>query len=141
MVYWQLSHICWHAWHIVFVLQDMFFKQTFIQMCIHVEDDQPRLNHRSTFHLHHGIHWLEYSGAIKKITVKWFLLAMCPSWFVSPHSRRSMFLFAQLDSVSSAHIKENQCVDVIITSECIHLYFLSIVTWCLLWDVIESFHT
>ena len=31
--------------------------------------------------------------------------------------------------------------DVIVTSECIHLYFLCIVTQCLLWDVFESFHT
>ena len=31
-------------------------------------------------------------------------------------------------------------VDVIVTSECIHLYFLSIVTQCLFRDVFESCH-
>ena len=32
-------------------------------------------------------------------------------------------------------------VDVVVTSECIHLYSLSIVTRCLFQDVIESCHT
>jgi len=31
-------------------------------------------------------------------------------------------------------------VDVIVTLECIHLYFLSIITWCLFRDVFESCH-
>ena len=31
-------------------------------------------------------------------------------------------------------------VDVIVTSECIHLYLLYIVTQCLFWDVLESSH-
>ena len=33
-------------------------------------------------------------------------------------------------------ISDQGTVDVIVTSECIHLYFLSIVTRCLFWDVL-----
>ena len=36
--------------------------------------------------------------------------------------------------------KRGLTVDVIVTLECIHLYFLSIVTRCLFWDVLMSCH-
>ena len=36
--------------------------------------------------------------------------------------------------------KNTMVVDVFVTSECIHPYFLCIVTRCLFWDVFKSFH-
>ena len=35
---------------------------------------------------------------------------------------------------------KEQVVDVYVTSKCIHLYFLCIITQCLFWDVLVSCH-
>ena len=49
----------------------------------------------------------------------------------NPHKRKPAW---------AQEIIQGADVDVIVTSECIHLYFLSIVTRCLFQDVLVSFH-
>ena len=56
-------------------------------------------------------------------------------WVFWDSSSCSMFSCVFLYFKFSMYV---HCVDVVVTSECIHLYFLSIVTRCLLWDVLMS---
>ena len=56
---------------------------------------------------------------------------------------RFLCLFVSWDllfHLSGLKTPKEICVDVIVTSECIHLYFLSIVTRCLFQDVLMLCH-
>ena len=45
-----------------------------------------------------------------------------------------------LRKILEGMITSEHGVDVFVTSECVHPYFLCIVTRCLFWDVFESCH-